>query len=366
MSQPTVVICIDGLDPEYLDACELPVINNLVSQGFLQIGRSMMPSVTNVNNVSLLTGKYPSSHGICSNYMLDSSKGIGTYAESSEYIMSETIFQRTHISKKHTLFVTAKDKLRSLLSQGSTISVSSERPPDWLVDEIGPPPDIYSLEVNGWVVQAATFMMTRYPSDFVYITTTDYAMHTYSPEEKESIRHLSIIDTAIGNLVEMNPSLTLLITADHGMGNKSQMVDVNHLLENRGISPVTAIPIIKDKYTIHHSNLGGCMYIYINSKYINDATEILQNAAGIENVYTREMAVDELNLHPDRIGDIVVTADKNVVFGSPSEVAMPAKLRSHGSIHETKVPIIGYNGDFDGFTFHENRDVGRFVFERIL
>ena len=64
--------------------------------------------------------------------------------------------------------------------------------------------------------------------------------------------------------------------------------------------------------------------------------------------------------------DIVVTADKNVVFGSPSEVAMPAKLRSHGSIHETKVPIIGYIGDFDGFTFHENRDVGRFVFERIL
>ena len=69
---------------------------------------------------------------------------------------------------------------------------------------------------------------------------------------------------------------------------------------------------------------------------------------------------------PERIGDIVVTGEKDVVFGEPSEVEMPPSLRSHDSNHEGRVPLIGYNGDFAEFSFEENRDVGRYVFERVL
>ncbi len=39
---------------------------------------------------------------------------------------------------------------------------------------------------------------------------------------------------------------------------------------------------------------------------------------------------------------------------------------SYTSAHEQRVPLIGYNGDFDGFEFSENRDMGRYVFERVL
>ena len=28
--------------------------------------------------------------------------------------------------------------------------------------------------------------------------------------------------------------------------------------------------------------------------------------------------------------------------------------------------ILGYNGRFDGFAFEENRDVGRYIIERVL
>ena len=59
MSRTVVVICIDGFDPEYLDACEVPNLKALGRKGFLRIGRGMMPSVTNVNNVSLVTSRYP-------------------------------------------------------------------------------------------------------------------------------------------------------------------------------------------------------------------------------------------------------------------------------------------------------------------
>ena len=63
MTKTTVVITIDGLDPEYLDACDAPNLQELGRKGFLKIGKSMMPSVTNVNNVSLVTASCSSTVG---------------------------------------------------------------------------------------------------------------------------------------------------------------------------------------------------------------------------------------------------------------------------------------------------------------
>ena len=366
MPDPTVVICIDGLDPEYLDACESPAIDHLSAQGFLKIGRSMMPSVTNVNNVSLLTASYPQAHGICSNYVLFRETGEEVYTESAEYILAETLFQRGRRQGKTTLLVTAKDKLRSLLAEGATVAVSSERPSEWVVDGVGPPPEIYSLEVNGWVMKAASFMMSRHPTDFVYVTTTDYAMHTHAPGEQQAARHMSILDDAIGDLIKAHPKATLLLTADHGMSAKTRMVDLQDALGRPGIGSVNPVPIIKDRYVAHHSNLGGCMFLYMGDDDVEEALKVLRDTPGVEEALSREEAVDELKLHYDRIGDVVVMGEKDVVFGDPSEVSMPPRLRTHGSMHETNVPILGYNGDFDGFDFEENRDVGRFVLERVL
>ena len=34
MDKPTVVICIDGFDPEYLDACKTPNLDALAERAF--------------------------------------------------------------------------------------------------------------------------------------------------------------------------------------------------------------------------------------------------------------------------------------------------------------------------------------------
>ena len=368
MPNTTVIICIDGFDPEYLEACETPNIKELGSKGFLKIGRSMMPSVTNVNNVSLITASYPEVHGISSNYRLVRETNEEIYMESGEYILAETMFQRATKQGKKTVVVTSKDKLRTLLTDGATVPVSSEQPPDWVVQGVGPPPKIYSLEVNGWAIRAGNYIMTQREADIVYITTTDYAMHTYAPDEPESQQHMTILDDAIGDLVTAHPDITLMITADHGMSRKTRMIDVEDLLGNHGIR-ATQVPIIKDRYVVHHANLGGCMFIYLDPDHLGKADEaikILRDTSGIDDVYTREEAAATLKLHYERIGDIVVTGGPEVVFGDASEVELPPRLRSHASAHEQDIPLIGYNGDFDGFTFEENRDLGRYIFERVL
>ena len=229
--------------------------------------------------------------------------------------------------------------------------------------------------MNGWTIRAATEAMKRSPADIVYISTTDFAMHTYAPEEPESQRHITVLDDAIGDLIEAHPDVTLLF--DRGPRDESQGSDdrpwttSSHSMESRP----QAVPIIKARYVVHHNNLGGCMFIYMDASHADradEAAEVLRETVGVERVYTRDEAVEELRLNYDRIGDLVVTGDSETVFGpkelsdSWNETGAGSGLRSHASAYEQDVPIIGYNGDFDGFEFSENRDIGRYVFERVL
>ena len=137
------------------------------------------------------------------------------------------------------------------------------------------------------------------------------------------------------------------------------------MLGARGIQ-ANPVPIIKDRYVVHHANLGGSIYLYLRPQDQEEALKILKGTPGVDKAIGREEAADRFRISPHRIGDIVVTGEVDVVFGDPTEVEMPSQLRSHGSTHETQVPLLGYNGDFAGFAFEENRDIGRYIFERVL
>ena len=374
MPKTTVIITVDGFDPEYVEACDAPNLMELARNGFYCVGKSMMPSVTNVNNVSIVTGEYPSAHGVSSNYRKIRETNEEVYMESGEYILSETLFQRAKRMGARTILSTSKDKLRTLLSDGADLAISSEQAPAWAVDGAGEPPPIYSLHVNGWTIRAASHAMKLEPADIVYISTTDFAMHTYAPDEPESQQHITLLDDAIGDLMEAHSDVTLLLTADHGMNPKTRMVDLADALAQNGIV-ADAVPIIKDRYVVHHNNLGGCMFIYLTAGHearAAEAAEVLCETPGVERVFSRQEAADQLMLNYDRIGDLVVTGDIDTVFG-PKDLAdnwddtgAGHSLRSHASAHEQDIPIIGYNGDFADFTFNENRDIGRYVFERVL
>ena len=365
MNYPIVIIIIDGFDPEYLQVCSTPNIDELCSQGFLKIGRSMMPSVTNVNNVSLVTGLYPESHGINCNYWLNSDTGRETYMESADFILADTLFQKADRIGKRSLMVSSKDKLRTLIGTHATVGFSSEQPLKEVVSTVGTPPPIYSLEVNGWIMQAADHLMSKEDFDVVYIATTDYAMHTFPPDHPESQRHMTILDDTIGELLSHHPDVTLILTADHGMSSKDHMLDLKGILGARGIES-NPIPIIKDRYVLQHSNLGGCTFIYLDDKNEAEAVAILRETPGVHSAFRREEAVREYHLHPDRMGNIFVNAEKNVVFGDPTQIEMRIGLRSHASIHEQAIPLIAYNSDLIPEDVEENRHLGQYVLSKLI
>ena len=68
---PTVVVCVDGCEPDYLAQSvaggHMPWLQKTLQQGTGLIADCVVPSFTNPNNLSIVTGAPPSVHGICGN-----------------------------------------------------------------------------------------------------------------------------------------------------------------------------------------------------------------------------------------------------------------------------------------------------------
>ena len=73
-AQPTVVVCVDGCEPDYLaqavTAGRMPWLKRTLAEGVALRAFSALPSFTNPNNLSIVTGVPPSVHGISGNYFL--------------------------------------------------------------------------------------------------------------------------------------------------------------------------------------------------------------------------------------------------------------------------------------------------------
>ncbi len=359
MPRKILIILIDGGDPQYFDHAEVPNLRQLGTGGFWVTGTCVLPSVTNVNNASVMTGCFPRDHGITGNFWYDPRTGDGTYMESADFLARETLFERAKRVGMSTALFTSKVKLKHLLERGADIAVAGEEPPPELISKVGPRCDIYSLEINLWVLEAARIVMREQNPDLVYVSTTDYIMHKFPPEHETAQRHLREVDRIIGYIAEEQPDREIYVSADHGMSAKSRAINLTAKLAKAGLQAVF-VPVIKDKYVVHHDNLGGVGYLYLKDRAaLVDAIDALQKIPGVEEVYRREEAAEQFGLMPDRIGDLFVLGEPEVVFGEIDREEQSIAIRSHGSRHEKAIPIIGSVARVPGNEYRVNLDIVR-------
>lgn len=362
-----LILCIDAGSHDYLAASDLPNLQKLAEAGFYRHANAVIPSVTNVNNVSIATGTFPETHGITTNYHVDRATGKGEFIEDDRFLLAPTLFETAKASKfadRTALFVTKKKLLR-MLASGTDIAVAAEAPPNEYVQMAGPVEQIYSAEINWWLLRAVRETLRRDDPELLYCSTTDWVQHKYAPDAEHSQQHLVMLDEIIGDIVNEDPEREIYITADHGMLAKTIALDPGRVLTEHGIL-ASSIPIIKDRYVAHHGNLGGAAYVFLkNPNQMPEAIQQLLNITGIEEVYTAEEAAQTFRLHRERIGDIFVLADETTVFGELETTVEPTDVRSHGSRHESYVPIIGYNSPWTATDFEYNLDVGRLFFESL-
>jgi phosphonoacetate hydrolase len=365
--QRVVVIMFDGFDPRYLAASKMPVLEQWKRDGIYKQVKGMMPSVTNVNNASICCGVWPETHGIIANSYFDEKSGQELYVESADLVLAPTIFERAARHGVKSALLSSKAKTATLLLRGAEIVLTAENPTDDWVRKLGPAPVIYSPDINYWLMKAAIDILKNRPDiGVLYVHTTDYPMHMWAPEAPESKEHLARLDDLFGQAMTAGPDVAFLATADHGMNAKSLCWDLEQVCAGKGVPIRKAVSTGRDRYMKHHRGCSGAVYIHLRDQ--GDAArvrDIISNVKGVERILTREEAAREFKLMASRIGHLVVLGDQDTVFGELDDQRenFPG-LRSHGSLHETDVPLFVYNAKSapSADYFSHNLDLARWLY----
>ena len=97
----------------------LPTIAKWRGGGFYALADAVMPTFTNPNNMSIVTGAPPSVHGIAGNFALDRDSGAEVMMTDPAMLRSDTLLALMSQAGVATAAITAKDKLRLMLGRGS-------------------------------------------------------------------------------------------------------------------------------------------------------------------------------------------------------------------------------------------------------
>jgi len=365
-----IAICLDGCEPAYLDeaikAGLMPALVKIKEKGTVRMAHSVIPSFTNPNNMSIATGRPPSVHGICGNYLYERETGKEVMMNDPRFLRAPTIFKAYYDAGARVAVVTAKDKLRALLGHGlafdedRAICFSSEKSDKSTKAEHGidnasvwlgrPVPEVYSAELSEFVFAAGVKLLKTFKPDVMYLTTTDYVQHKYAPGVPEANAFYEMFDKYLAELDALGAAI--VVTADHGMKPKHKVdgspdvIYVQDLLDDwLGKDAARVILPITDPYVVHHGALGSFATAYLPDGA--DQADIMARLAkieGIDVVLDNAAACERFELPNDRIGDIVFLSTENKTLGTSEHrhdlAALNEPLRSHGGLTEQVVPFI--------------------------
>jgi phosphonoacetate hydrolase len=365
MDRPLVVVCVDGCQYEYITAAVAagvaPFLGRLLAGGgSCVIADCVMPSFTNPNNLSIVTGVPPSVHGICGNYFFDPETREEVMMNDPRHLRAGTILAAFSQAGAKVAVITAKDKLRKLLGHGLTgICFSSEKADqatiaengiEHVLDRVGlPVPSVYSAALSEFVFVAGVKLMESERPDLMYLSTTDYIQHKAAPGTPIANDFYAMIDRNLARLDELGA--TLVLTADHGMNAKhggDGQPNVIYLQDTidawLGTNRARVILPITDPYVVHHGALGSFALVYLADDDQKSVADRIAALSGIETVLTRAEAARQFELPPDRIGDLVVVSRLDTVIGTSRSrhdlSGLDVPLRSHGGASEQKVPLL--------------------------
>jgi phosphonoacetate hydrolase len=367
---PTVVICIDGSEPGYIEqaieAGVAPTFARFMKAGANLIAECVVPSFTNPNNLSIITGRPPAVHGIAGNFFYDPATGTEVMMNDPKFMRAPTILAGFHDAGCKVAMVTAKDKLRLLLSNGldyasgRAIAFSSERADKATKAENGIDdatrfvgmgvPDVYSAGLSEFVFAAGVKLVETFRPDVMYLSTTDYVQHKHAPGAKSANDFYAMIDRYMARLDELG--CVIVATADHGMNDKAHadgspdVLYLDPLFESwLGPGKARVVLPITDPYVVHHGALGSFATVYVpQGTDVADLIRKLEATAGVELALTRADACAAFELPTDRLGDIAVISIRRKTLGTaPSKhdlSGLTEPLRSHGGLSEQRVPMI--------------------------
>lgn len=362
-----MILVIDGCDPQYITQKTAPSIFNAARKsGFVKTVECAMPSVTNVNHACILSGRWPEETKVIGNYYYDSVTEEEGFIEEKGYMKAETILQKYHSKGCKTALFTVKGKVLGVYGQGVDIGLSVQDADEEIIKRYGlsKPPLINSIEATGWIMKAAYECIKKDDPQIIYCTTNDFIFHHFPPLSKEANMQIADIDRYMHMIYEEDPQRQIYITADHGMNQKTRIVNFAEICSNAGFD-VFCLPPLKDRYIENHIyQEGGMIYVFMKDKSQSvQFYEFAKENSFVEKILTAAEAAEKYHLPKEMIGDFILLSGKDTAFGEvKGEVIYTDDSRTHGSLYERNIPLIALNPEKTSDMYNYHKDIVRYLF----
>ena len=256
---PVLMISVDGLRPgDVLEAdsrsLKIPTLRKLAAEGAVASGvRNVLPTVTYPNHTTLITGVWPSRHGIPGNQTFDPlQQNMGGWYWYARDIKVKTLWDAVH------------EKGGKVASLSWPVSVDAASidfnvPEYWrvpalhdediklvralvtpgLAAQLEKSAGLPLIEADGELVEedvgrtrfAAALIALKHPQfTTVHLRGLDHVEHQTGPGSAEAKAALETLDAAIGTLVAKaraaQPDLVVAIVSDHGFAPVTQEVNL--------------------------------------------------------------------------------------------------------------------------------------------
>ena len=338
-----IVVDIPGLVGSDIDEIKTKNIFKIIRNNHSALIPTF-PAVTCSAQSSVLTGTYPSEHGIIANGYYDKTyKEIHFWDQPSKLVEKPQIWDI--LKEKNSKIKTAVLFWQNTLFAKSDIVITPKplhlennfvmwcysKPQNFyeeIIKEIGEFDlkwywgPFASIESSKWIINATKITIKNHSPDLLltYIPHLDYAGQKYGPESIEFQKSLLEVDELIGNLIDFLQSEKLeyeiIILSEYGFNQV-----------NNSISPNI---ILNDNSLLQTRNIGGKEYIdfelskafamcdhqiahiFIKPGFEETVTKIFEKHP-IGKILNKNMQ-KELHIDNERSGDIILTSEKNSWF----------------------------------------------------
>ena len=315
-STPLILISIDGFRWDYFDKVETPNFDQLIANGSKADGlKTSYPSKTFPNHISIVTGNYPSNHGIISNYFYDADFdeyfyiGAGsTAAQDGKWIDAEPIWVTIEKQAKRAMI---------MFWPMSDAEIMGIRPSKYYVYNEDPTNLDRMDQILSWLLHTGNARPSFLAS---YFSVVDSKGHSYGPDGDETIEAIRVVDKAIGHLIDgleaqnILNEVNIMIVSDHGMTE----------------TPDTKVINIADYITLDDVvTVGGGPFMEIrpNEGKLESVYQALQNIDNTQ-VFKKEDIPDKFNYkNNNRIEPILLLADEHWSIMTPGRTPIAG---SHG------------------------------------
>jgi arylsulfatase A-like enzyme len=274
------IFVVDGLRPDSINATDTPTIERLRSEGVDYVNsHSIFPTSTRINAASLITGAYPSRHGIVGNSMFVAGVNPARPLDTGDYrqlIRLEEVDGR--VVTTPTLGEALQRSGRSLVTlssgttgngfllnpqgrHGSGVTIHGLFDPgrtaafpsaisDAVIRRFGAPPpdpdDIGQMEWTDSVLREYVLPELRPDVIIDWMGPLDAAQHDHGVSSPEAKRALASIDRSLARTIAAMQALTparpidVVITSDHGFAQHTTGVNVVEALIGAGLKSSAA------------------------------------------------------------------------------------------------------------------------------